>query len=293
MKKVILSISAMLFVGFAAVAQNTSAVGQTGNGNNGIVGQNGSSNSSKITQVSPGGAAPASDGNKSEVYQGIQPALYAAVNNKAEVDQNGKKNTAFISQSNKNNQAYQTQKGNENDATIWQDQIVGPASALNGGDKAWQTQTGNKNKATIDQGTTGNEYPTPGGVFTNAQLTALGTVSIPFAPNGSNEATQTQNGDYNLAYASQGGTGNKSWQTQTSPSGTTDANKNISRHFQYGDGNESKTVQSGIRNTENTLQIGNMNTSDVKQTNAAGAGNQQVGFSFGNSNHITVTQTGL
>jgi len=203
-------------------------------------------------------------------------------------------NTAFISQSNKNNEAYQTQEGNDNSATIWQDQIAGPPAALNGGDKAWQTQKGKHNTATIDQGTSGNELPlpTPLGAFTLAELADL-PATVPISPNGSNEATQTQNGDYSVAYTSQGGTGNKSWQTQNSTA-LSDADKDTSRHFQYGNSNEATTLQTGIKNTENTLQIGNSNISNVIQNNSAGTNaNVQVGFSFGNSNHINVTQTGL
>jgi hypothetical protein len=209
MKKVILSISAMLFFGAAAIAQNTSAVVQVGSSDEAIVGQNGTLNSSTIGQ--------AGNSNKSEVYQGIKPGAYPALNNKAEVSQQGNSNVAFSSQSNKNNKAYQTQKGNSNSATIWQDQIAGPATALNGGDTATQIQTGNNNKATIDQGTSGNELPvaTPNG-FTAADILNLAGVSVPFAPNGGNNAIQTQNGTWNLAYASQGGTGNESWQTQNS-----------------------------------------------------------------------------
>ena len=78
MKKVILSISAMLFVGAAAIAQgNTSSVNQVGNSDTGIVNQNGGTNDSKIDQLG--------DSNKSEVYQGIQPGVYNAKNNAADV----------------------------------------------------------------------------------------------------------------------------------------------------------------------------------------------------------------
>jgi hypothetical protein len=283
MKKVILSISAMLFVGAAAIAQNTSAVAQAGNLDTGLVNQNGNLNDASIGQLG--------DSNTSTVDQGYLPSLYPAVGNIGHATQNGDWNTAFISQSNKNNEAYQAQTGDHNSATVWQDQISGPASALNGGDKAWQTQTGDYNKATIDQGTSGNTLPAvlPAGQFTAAELSALAGVPIPFSPNGGNEATQTQNGDYNLAYASQGGTGNRSSQTQTSPSGTVDADKNISRHFQYGDSNTATTDQNGIKNVENTLQIGSNNLSQVFQS--GNGGNNQRGVSIGSWNNIIVHQT--
>jgi hypothetical protein len=70
-------------------------------------------------------------------------------------------------------------------------------------------------------------------------------------------------------------------------------NKNISRHFQYGEGNDATTTQNGINNVENTLQIGSWNTSTVTQNNAAGAGNNHKGLSVGNGNVISVTQNGL
>ena len=105
MKKVILSISAMLFVGAIGFAQgNTSSVNQVGNSDQGLVTQNGSNTGSLVDQKG--------DNNKSEVFQGIQPGLYAAKDNKADVKQDGNGNGAFISQSNHDNEAYQTQKGN-------------------------------------------------------------------------------------------------------------------------------------------------------------------------------------
>src|SRR6187402_1082154 len=180
MKKVVLSISAMLLVGAASIAQNTSAVGQVGSLDIAVVGQNGILNDSKIGQVG--------NSNKSEVYQGILPGTYPALNNKAEVSQEGDWNLAYVSQNNRNNNAYQTQKGDQNSATIWQDQIAPPPSALNGGDLATQVQTGDYNTATIDQGTTGNQTPLPGGVFDASQLALLASVPIPFAPNGDNQA---------------------------------------------------------------------------------------------------------
>jgi hypothetical protein len=282
MKKVILSISAMLFVGAAAFAQgNTSSVNQVGNSDQGIVNQNGQTNASTIDQLG--------NTNKSEVYQGIMPGVYNAKSNMADVKQKGDNNGAFISQSNHDNKAYQTQTGNSNGATIWQDQIAPPASALGGWDKATQTQTGNYNSATVDQGTTGNEKPT-GLPFNATQLGYAAAVSVPFAPHSQNEATQTQNGDNNVAYASQGGVKNKSWQTQTSPTGTSAADKNVSNHYQYGNENEAKSTQTGTKLTENTLQIGDYNKATVTQT---GASHSSISFSKGNSNTILVTQSGM
>ena len=142
------------------------------------------------------------------MFQGIKPGLYAAKDNKADVKQTGNSNIGFISQSNHDNKAYQTQTGNSNKATIWQDQIAGASSALGGFDIATQKQTGNSNTATVDQGTTGNEKPT-GLPFNATQLAHVAAVAVPFAPHSKNEATQTQNGDNNVAYASQGGVHNQ------------------------------------------------------------------------------------
>lgn len=275
----------MLFVGAASIAQpNTSAVGQVGISNDGIVNQNGNDNHSKIGQ----------DGNdnSSTVDQGFLPSVYPALGNIGEAKQTGNNNTAFISQSNIDNEAYQIQEGDRNSATIWQDQVAGNIAG-NTGDKAWQTQTGDDNTATIDQGTTGNAFPVgpPTGVFTAEQISEFAGIPIPFVPNGGNEATQTQNGDFSIAYASQGGTGNSSTQTQNSTAAST-LERNVSRHFQYGADNTALTLQNGIRNNEHTLQIGENNYSQVTQTNlVGGAGNVHVGFSSGSWNNIVVNQT--
>ena len=225
MKKVILSISAMLFVGAVSFAQgNISAVNQVGKSDVSIVNQHGGLNKSNVDQLG--------NSNKSQVYQGIQPASFNALSNLADVMQKGNNNDAFISQSNKDNEAYQIQTGDMNKATIWQDQIVGAPNATQGSDWAKQIQTGKSNVATIDQGTTGNEKPVSPSKFSAAQLAFAAAVVVPVSPHFNNDAIQTQNGDSNTAYASQGGLTNHSFQTQTSPSGTLAAAGNQSNHYQ-------------------------------------------------------------
>jgi hypothetical protein len=68
-------------------------------------------------------------------------------------------------------------------------------------------------------------------------MNALGS-AVPFTPHGRNEATQTQNGDYNMAYTSQGGKDNESIIDQNSngyAASVTD--RNVANHYQYGNGN--------------------------------------------------------
>jgi hypothetical protein len=276
MKKVVLSISAMLLVGSVAMAQvNMSDVNQVGNSEVSIVNQHGNSNTSDVDQLG--------NRNKSEVYQGINPGSFNARSNAAEVMQDGNDNGAFISQSNKNNEAFQTQVGNKNTATIWQDQIVGAPLATRGSDWAKQEQTGNRNVATIDQGTSGNEKPVAPSVFSSDQLAAVAAVPVPVSPNYNNYALQVQNGNGNTAYASQGGVENHSFQYQTSPG----AIGNTSNHYQYGRENTATTTQNGTMLLDNTMQIGNLNTSTVTQS---GNGHESIAYSKGNNNSINVTQ---
>ncbi|HSD05995.1 hypothetical protein [Flavobacterium sp.] len=285
MKKVVLSISAMLFVGAIGFAQaNTSVASTVGNGNAANVTQHGTWNGSILHQNG--------DGNTANAYQGVLPNSYPADHNAAIQLQNGNGNLIQVSQSNKNNFSDQKQFGNSNEAKVWQDQIAASplGNALGGGDKAWQTQTGDHNKATIDQGTTGNERPTPSTSFFEADaLAAANLVVVPFGPNGGNEATQTQNNNWNEALSSQGGTANKSYQTQTNTkAGATSADVNLSKHYAYGEGNTATTVQTGFKLKENTLLIGKLNKSTVTQT---GNDHSAISFVSGNSNTHIVTQT--
>mgnify|MGYP003665829047 FL=1 len=283
MKKVVLSISAMLFVGAMSFAQsNMSNVNQVGNLNGSIVNQNGGYNDADVDQIGRS--------NSSEVYQGIRPSLVNAMSNSAEVLQRGKSNVAFISQSNQDNEAFQKQIGDNNRATIWQDQVTGAPGATQGSDWAKQVQRGDNNVATVDQGTSGNERPQAPSVFSAAQLASVAAVAVPVSPHKNNKALQTQTGDGNTAYASQGGIGNKSYQTQTSPSGTSVADGNVSNHYQYGNRNVATLTQNGTKLLENTMQIGNRNDATISQT---GMGHQAVGFSLGNSNSISITQSGM
>ncbi len=276
MKKVFLSISAMLFVGAMSFAQsNMSNVNQVGNLDESTVDQHGHSNESDVDQLG--------NRNTSEVYQGIKPRSFDARSNSAVVLQDGNDNGAFISQSNKNNEAFQTQIGNKNEATIWQDQVNGAPQATRGSDWANQEQTGNNNVAIIDQGTNGNERPVAPSVFNADQLAAVAAVPVPVSPNFDNDADQIQNGNGNDAYASQGGVKNHSFQTQTSPG----AVGNTSNHYQYGKENTATTTQNGTLLLDDTMQIGNFNTATVNQT---GNGHGAVSYSNGNSNSITVTQ---
>ena len=281
MKKVVLSISAMLFVGAMSFAQiNTSNVNQVGNTNSSTVGQHGGANDADVDQYGTS--------NTSLVSQGLEPGLFLAQSNKATVLQDGVSNCGKISQSNVKNEAFQTQVGNSNKAWIWQDQITGAPGATQGFDFARQTQRGDNNLAVIDQGTSGNERPIAPSVFNSAQLAFSAAVTTPFTPHKSNRATQDQTGGGNDAYASQGGIGNQSSQIQTSPLATSVANGNVSNHYQYGDGNKASLTQNGTKLLENTMQIGNNNTSTVMQT---GMGHQHLGFSKGNGNTITATQS--
>lgn len=300
MKKVILSISAMLFVSAIGTAQilpgtiapNTSYVNQTGSSQDAYVDQIGTAQSSSIKQSNMH--------NQSDVYQGVLPGQMTAPllgdishDNLAEVWQNGKDNTAFISQNNWRNKAYQTQVGDNNDATIWQDETVVTYSLLTGNlkgeDTATQKQDGKHNKATIDQGTSGNTLPTAA-VFTG--MAAL-TTSVPASPHGKNNATQTQNGNYGEAYASQGGINNESSQTQTGGFFSNASNKNVSNHFQFGKDNIADSSQTGYRNVENVLQEGNGNRSYSVQTafSALSTGNESVVIQQGNLNLSNVNQS--
>ena len=283
MKKVVLSVSAMLFVGAMSFAQvNMSNVNQVGNLNGSTVNQNGGANDSDVDQYGRS--------NTSTVYQGTQPSMVHAMRNSAEVFQRGQSNTAFVSQSNQDNEAFQRQVGDNNRATIWQDQVAGAPGATQGSDWARQVQRGDNNTATVDQGTSGNDIPSTTAVFSTAQIGLAGGVVVPVSPHRNNRALQLQTGDGNSAYASQGGIGNDSSQSQTSPTGTSVADGNVSNHYQYGNRNVASLTQNGTKLVENTMQIGNNNTSTVVQT---GMGHQHVGFSFGNGNTINVTQSGM
>jgi len=299
MKKVILSISAMLFVGAIGSAQilpgtiapNSSYVNQTGSSQDAYVHQIGTAQSSSVMQ---------SDwDNTSQVYQGVYPSQMTILgvnishDNLAEVSQDGEQNNAFISQNNWRNKAYQTQVGDKNEATIWQDETNVSyglfTGNLKGEDKATQTQTGKHNKATIDQGTTGNTLPTAA-VFTGM---APLTTAVPASPHGKNKATQTQTGSYGEAYASQGGLSNESNQTQTSGAFATAASKNVSNHYQFGDNNLANSTQTGYRNIENVLQEGDGNKSYGTQTAASffSTGNVSVVLQQGNVNLSNVIQS--
>ncbi|MFH6997123.1 hypothetical protein ACHRVZ_04265 [Flavobacterium sp. FlaQc-57] len=299
MKKVILSISAMLFVSAFGTAQilpgtiapNTSYVNQTGSSQDAFVHQIGTAQSSSVKQMNWD--------NTSQVFQGVNPGQMTVLgvnishDNLAEVVQNGEQNIAYISQNNWRNKAYQTQVGNKNDATIWQDETNVSyglfTGNLKGEDKATQKQTGNSNKATIDQGTSGNTLPTAA-VFTG--MAALST-SVPASPHGRNDATQTQNGKFGEAYASQGGLDNESNQTQTSGAFATATSKNVSNHYQFGNDNLATSTQTGYRNIENVLQEGNGNKSYGTQSAASilSTGNASVVIQQGNMNLSNVIQS--
>lgn len=299
MKRVILSISAMLFVSAFGTAQilpgtiapNTSYVNQTGVSQDAYVHQIGTAQSSSVKQMDWD--------NTSKVYQGVNPAQMTVLgvnishDNLAEVVQNGEQNNAFISQNNWRNKAYQTQTGDKNEATIWQDETNVSyglfTGNLKGEDKATQTQNGKFNKATIDQGTSGNTLPTAS-VFTG--MLPL-TTSIPASPHGRNDATQTQTGKYGEAYASQGGLDNESNQTQTSGALATAASKNVSNHYQFGNDNLANSTQTGYRNIENVLQEGNGNQSYGTQTAISflSTGNASIVLQQGNMNLSNVIQS--
>lgn len=289
----------MLFVSAVGTAQilpgtiapNSSYVNQTGFGQDAFVHQIGTAQSSSVKQLT--------SNNEADVYQGVNPSQMTLLgvnishDNSATVWQKGDDNKAYISQNNWRNKATQTQTGDDNDATIWQDEtnvsyglIVGN---LKGEDVATQTQTGNDNKAVIDQGTSGNNLPTAS-VFTGmAPLTS----AVPKSPHGRNDATQTQNGKYGEAYASQGGLDNESNQTQTSGFFASAATKNVSNHYQFGNDNLANSTQTGYRNTENVLQEGNGNKSYGTQTalGILSTGNASVVIQQGNTNLSNVTQS--
>lgn len=293
MKRVILSISAMLFVGAASYAQpgpvagaNSSMVGQFGTNQNALVQQIGTGQNSKVKQ--------AVNDNDAFVYQGLNPGqiLVAGVNisakNMADIDQSGNGNKAFISQNNWDNEAIQKQVGDRNDAMIWQDEIVIATASLMGSDLATQNQTGNNNKATIDQGTSGNDPAPSVGTFT--MMNPL-TVPTPVPPHGNNDATQTQVGNFNLAYTSQGGLRNISMISQNSTSQSATAlNKNEANHYQFGNDNRASSTQIGFKNLDNILQEGNMN-SVVSMQNGFSSGNMSAVSQQGNSNMVNVSQS--
>lgn len=280
MKKVVLSISAMLFVGAVSYAQsNMSHVDQMGMTHDAMVNQIGWNQDSDISQKGTS--------NKSEVYQGVRPneIKFFGVNisngNEADVIQDGKRNTAFISQNNWGNDATQTQTGDDNKATIWQDETSG-GLALFGHDKATQTQTGKHNIATIDQGTSGNTIPS----FCINQVPAA-----PVLPHGYNVATQTQDGNYGIAYASQGGTLNNSSQTQHGTLAVA-GKENVSNHFQYGTANTAISTQTGWKNNVDVFQSGSNNYANNTQTATflAVGGNASVVCQQGSGHVSNVTQ---
>ncbi len=293
MKKVILSISAMLFVGAASYAQpgpavgaNSSLVGQTGTLQNALVHQIGTAQSSKIKQTV--------NDNDAFVYQGVNPGqimgggVNISAKNIADIDQNGNKNYAFISQNNWDNTAIQKQVGDRNDATIWQDEKGFSYPNLKGHDKATQTQTGNDNKGTIDQGTSGNN-PLPV-VGTFPMMNALSS-AVPANPHGDNVAVQTQKGNFNLAYTSQGGMRNDSKINQNSTSqAATALARNEANHYQYGNDNIAETTQVGFKNRDNILQEGNWNKSFTNQ-NGFSSGNMNAVSQQGSYNVSNVTQS--
>ena len=293
MKKVILSISAMLFVGAASYAQpgpsagaNSSLVGQLGTSQNALVHQIGTAQSSKIKQTV--------NNNDAFVYQGVNPGqiMGSGVNistkNMADIDQKGNDNRAFISQNNWDNKATQKQVGDRNDATIWQDETGFSYPALKGHDTATQTQTGKDNKATIDQGTSGNN-PLPV-VGTFPMMNPLSS-AVPVNPHGDNVAVQTQTGNFNLAYTSQGGLRNDSKISQNSTSQAASASaRNEANHYQYGNDNIAETTQLGFKNRDNILQEGNWNKSYTNQ-NGFSSGNMNAVSQQGSYNVSNVTQS--
>jgi hypothetical protein len=232
--------------------------------------------------------------NDAFVYQGLNPGqiLVAGVNtsasNMADVDQSGNSNRAQISQNNWDNEAIQKQIGDRNDATIWQDEVAVVTGSLFGSDLAIQNQTGNDNKATIDQGTSGNQPLPSVGTFT---LMNPLTVAIPVPPHGNNDATQTQVGNFNLAYTSQGGLRNVSMISQNSTSQSATAlNKNEANHYQFGNDNRASSTQIGFKNLDNILQEGNMN-SVVSMQNGFSSGNMSAVSQQGNGNMLNVSQS--
>ncbi|OAB25646.1 Curlin associated repeat-containing protein [Flavobacterium fryxellicola] len=292
MKKVVLSISAMLCTVAISYAQpgpvagpNVSAVGQTGFSQFAQVSQIGTAQNSKVKQEL--------NNNDAYVYQGVNPGqmLVGSINtsakNMADIFQRGDDNYAYISQNNWNNMATQSQRGDRNDATIWQDEVVVATASLDGHDKATQTQRGNDNEATIDQGTSGNNpLPTVATFTLGVPLTS----AIPFSPHGYNEATQTQRGNWNKAYTSQGGRNNDSDINQNSVGkAATIVDRNVANHYQYGRNNDASTTQMGYRNLDNILQEGNNNRATTMQTGNT-SGNMNSTAQQGNSNVANVNQ---
>ncbi len=268
MKKVILSVAFMLAAGATFAQDNNSDVFQVGGAQASSVSQDGKE-------------------NNATVRQGVLPGQSLLSNNNyAQISQTGEYNDAFISQSNLQNDAYQTQLGNDNSATIWQDQLNPDVSF--GYDLAVQNQVGNNNTATIDQGTSGNTLPdTP--PFATAAIDLMDDyVPVPVNPHGSNEAYQTQSGNYGIAYASQGGVDNVSSQTQVGSWDISAGSENESNHYQYGAGNSATSYQDGKDLTNNTLQMGFTNSSNVAQY---GNGHDATTVQFGLSNTSTVLQT--
>jgi Curlin associated repeat len=256
---------------------NYATVQQNGNGNTAKQEQYSSNNGSASATVATAGA----NKNKAEIFQGINPSTYLATGNLADQMQDGVGNAGYISQSNMDNKAYQTQVGNGNTATIWQDQIVG-GSAILGNDWAKQTQEGNGNTATVDQGSTGNQHPSDvlAGDIPASFVGVSPVGGHPVLDHGFNKAKQSQEGNSNTAYVSQGGYKNKSEQVQI-------GDGNESYGFQYGDRNRMNSTQDGNGNKEYVLQVGNKNKSTLMQT---GNNHMSTVLQNGNSNTSTVTQ---
>ncbi|MBK0369170.1 hypothetical protein [Flavobacterium agrisoli] len=300
MKKVVLSVSAMLFVGAIGFAQENSQDTY----------QLGDHQQSSVTQ----------DGmqNAAVVRQGVLPNTSISSSwNESTIKQKGELNRSWVSQNNFSNLADQKQIGNSNSAVIWQDQVAGAPNATKGNDNAYQTQTGNNNTAVIDQGTAGNWRPTgaagsgsPSATAYDQTAPTLASVKTNFTvdqqgfidavtsnsgtptdalvtPHESNTATQNQKGNYNVAYASQGGTNNESTQIQNSGTAS-EGEGNKSVHLQYGNHNKAWSSQTGTSHIDNMGQIGKYNTSNLTQT-----GNNQASLVFqkGNSNTSNVTQS--
>jgi hypothetical protein len=281
MKKVILSISAMLFGTAMCLAQSTaphgatasgfvshySSVMSTGNGNDATISQVGTQHQSNVIQDGKNGLV-LGDGWKNEAW-----VTQTGLNQVAIIGSHGDKNDARIVQKNQFNIAEIDQGvgySEKNSATAMQDGNRNESMQKQRYDRnsALVVQTGWRNEAVQDQSTEVNS--------------AKGSNAVIRQDGGRNRAVQTQKGEKNDARTVQTGMFNDSNTIQTG-----DKNSDITN--QFGDYNKALTIQTGIMNEAITRQNGDLNMSDITQT---GDKNFARVRQFSNSNISTITQLG-
>jgi len=255
MKKLFISIVAVLFAVSMTYAQSTTFVTQSGNYNTANVNQDLSNPNAPL--------------RTSSIYA-TQSGSYNLLNadqlgsaNYINLNQSGYSNTANMNQLTLNatsygytNNADITQGGNYNSASLTQKQDPGTDYSTN---TVHANQSGNHNSYTLGQG-----------IPTNA-----GTMFQPI-----NNQFLTQSGDYNSASLSQGG------QTQYSEiNQTSTANGNYAQLTQRGESGMSSSWDKSY-----SWQSGSNNNVMIDQVGSPSGGEFGTTYQDGNYNHTGVTQ---